>query len=373
MSPTTAGSASTPSSTDTPQTALDGGDGQDADKPPHGRSNSSRTTSSATTTGTSKTVTADPHVYQPRQRGPAPQNMPLSIRSASSSSDNARLFKISPPPSMPPSRPPSTPGSVFETESDSGSESDCEISSLPSTRANSRAASRAPSMSSAVPGSRLEALGKKEERPRLNTAVNGSGNHSHAGPQSPPAVTSPTKSSKFSTRPSAPSRTPSQSGSVRSEDAASHGAGQGQKFTLKDLLASAPKLTRRTSARSTGSSKKSDSDGERRSVAGESTTGSLGQKYGVCGKAAIGRGATSVVRLAHKWDRSEEKLYAIKVTCANDERCGYTQSLLLPLSIPFLQQTGIAAAADTGAFFSLSFLLLGIPQTPQERIRERVC
>jgi hypothetical protein len=28
---------------------------------------------------------------------------------------------------------------------------------------------------------------------------------------------------------------------------------------------------------------------------------------------AIGKGATSVVRLAHKWDRSEEKLYAIKV------------------------------------------------------------
>jgi len=36
------------------------------------------------------------------------------------------------------------------------------------------------------------------------------------------------------------------------------------------------------------------------------------QKYGVCQKVAIGKGATSVVRLAHKWDRSEEKLYAIK-------------------------------------------------------------
>jgi len=36
------------------------------------------------------------------------------------------------------------------------------------------------------------------------------------------------------------------------------------------------------------------------------------KKYGVCDKVAIGKGATSVVRLAHKWDRSEEKLYAVK-------------------------------------------------------------
>jgi len=85
----------------------------------------------------------------------------------------------------------------------------------------------------------------------------------------------------------------------------------GQKFTLKDLISTAPKLTRKSSARSTGSSKKSDSDGERRSVTGDSTA-SLAQKYGVCQKVAIGKGATSVVRLAHKWDRSEEKLYAVK-------------------------------------------------------------
>jgi protein-serine/threonine kinase len=37
------------------------------------------------------------------------------------------------------------------------------------------------------------------------------------------------------------------------------------------------------------------------------------QKYGTCERVAIGKGATSVVRLAHKWDRSEEKLYAVKV------------------------------------------------------------
>lgn len=38
----------------------------------------------------------------------------------------------------------------------------------------------------------------------------------------------------------------------------------------------------------------------------------MSKKYGVCQKLAIGKGATSVVRLAHKWDRSEEKLYAVK-------------------------------------------------------------
>ena len=37
------------------------------------------------------------------------------------------------------------------------------------------------------------------------------------------------------------------------------------------------------------------------------------RKYGVCERLAIGKGATSVVRLAHKWDRTEEKLYAVKV------------------------------------------------------------
>lgn len=87
------------------------------------------------------------------------------------------------------------------------------------------------------------------------------------------------------------------------------------KFNLKDLLASTPKLSRKSSQRST-SSKRSDSDagegnGRPRSTAGDSTA-SLTQKYGVCQKVAIGKGATSVVRLAHKWDRSEEKLYAIK-------------------------------------------------------------
>jgi protein-serine/threonine kinase len=85
----------------------------------------------------------------------------------------------------------------------------------------------------------------------------------------------------------------------------------GHKFNLKDLLGSAPKLSRRSSARSSASSRKSDSEGGPKSTAGESV--GLLKKYGTCERVAIGKGATSVVRLAHKWDRSEEKLYAVKV------------------------------------------------------------
>lgn len=49
------------------------------------------------------------------------------------------------------------------------------------------------------------------------------------------------------------------------------------------------------------------------SVGGQSNAStSLLKKYGVCEKVAIGKGATAVVRLAHKWDRSTEKLYAVK-------------------------------------------------------------
>lgn len=109
------------------------------------------------------------------------------------------------------------------------------------------------------------------------------------------------------------------------------------RFTLKELLGSGDRkaLSRKSSA----SSRRSDSSrGEDQkggmlvhggytsgpesvprpksrapsSVGGDSAT-SLSQKYGVCDRAAIGKGATSVVRLAHKWDRSEEKVYAVKV------------------------------------------------------------
>jgi serine/threonine protein kinase len=90
-----------------------------------------------------------------------------------------------------------------------------------------------------------------------------------------------------------------------------HSSDGAHKFNLKDLLAATPKLARKSSARSTASSKKSDSDGGAKSTAGDSNA-SLSQKYGVCQKVAIGKGATAVVRLAHKWDRTEEKLYAVK-------------------------------------------------------------
>ncbi|PFH48220.1 hypothetical protein AMATHDRAFT_150412 [Amanita thiersii Skay4041] len=86
------------------------------------------------------------------------------------------------------------------------------------------------------------------------------------------------------------------------------------KFNLKDLLQNTPKLGRKSSQRST-SSRKSDSEAEGASVHSKGrseSVASLSKKYGVCQKVAIGKGATSVVRLAHKWDRSEEKLYAIK-------------------------------------------------------------
>jgi len=100
----------------------------------------------------------------------------------------------------------------------------------------------------------------------------------------------------------------------KKEDAPGTG---GHKFTLKDLIGmgggeSGGKLNRRASDR--GSAKGSD----RGSTKGGSeygdnnSTASLLKKYGICDKAAIGKGATAVVRLAHKWDRREEKLYAVK-------------------------------------------------------------
>ena len=76
--------------------------------------------------------------------------------------------------------------------------------------------------------------------------------------------------------------------------------------TLREMImGSAPKLSRRGSSASGGSKKGASQAGD---------TASLLKKYGVCEKAAIGKGATAVVRLAHKWDRSTEKLYAVKVS-----------------------------------------------------------
>ncbi|KAG1741760.1 Pkinase-domain-containing protein [Suillus paluster] len=169
-----------------------------------------------------------------------------------------------------------TPHSAMPFATDSPSPSESESWSAPSTRPPSQAVSRAPSISGGLSGNKLVVppMPKTPQKGKL------------APSEKPPPTTS---------RSRAPSNAHSDSG---------------QKFTLKDLITSAPKLSRKSSARST-SSRKSDSDVERKSVAGESAV-SLTQKYGVCQKVAIGKGATSVVRLAHKWDRSEEKLYAVK-------------------------------------------------------------
>lgn len=86
--------------------------------------------------------------------------------------------------------------------------------------------------------------------------------------------------------------------------------------TLRDMIG----LSRRPSNTSQGG-KGSDAGGSKggsrkggseSGKSGAPETASLLKKYGVCEKAAIGKGATAVVRLAHKWDRSTEKLYAVK-------------------------------------------------------------
>ena len=134
-----------------------------------------------------------------------------------------------------------------------------------------------------------------------------------AGTAQTPTPTKPAPSNKKGSAPASPE------GPSRSRRSSVNSDG-GTKFTLRDLLGgNATKLTRKGSARSTASSKRSDSEGGGRSVAGDSTA-SLLKKYGICERVAIGKGATSVVRLAHKWDRTEEKLYAVKVR-ASFRRC----------------------------------------------------
>lgn len=152
------------------------------------------------------------------------------------------------------------------------SSSDHESWSPPSSKAPSRRSSRAPSFNAG----------------KLNMLLSPK---KHTPPAPQPAGAEP---------PSTPrSKAPS---SVHSDS--------GHKFTLKELLATAPKLGRKSSVRSAGSSKKSESDGGAKSVA--ESTSTLLRKYGVCENGAIGKGATSVVRLVHKWDRAEEKIYAVK-------------------------------------------------------------
>ncbi|CDO71751.1 hypothetical protein BN946_scf184920.g35 [Trametes cinnabarina] len=182
----------------------------------------------------------------------------------------------------------STTGSITTSSSESPSASECESWSLPSTQPPSRA----PSMSAGVSGGKVVAPVKEPLTKVAPKEV--------VPKKDPPPPTAPRI---------APTLSAGEDKASRKGPPSIH-SDTGQKFTLKDLLG-APKLVRRSSARSNASSKKSDSDRGGRSEAGGSTV-SLLKKYGVCEKVAIGKGATSVVRLAHKWDRSEEKLYAVK-------------------------------------------------------------
>lgn len=195
-------------------------------------------------------------------------------------------------------------GAMTPSPSGSPEDSDDEddfIDSAPSTRPNSRA----PSMSYGKSGSEADPRSRKfsfssqksvEKKDRKDAKTDLSKASRAASSSTPTAG-----NNKSSSQP--PSRPPS----VLSNDGDRH------KFSLEKLLNSTTtKLQRNLSARSTASSKKSDSDADKRSTAGDSST-SLSKKYGVYDRGPIGKGATSVVRLAHKWDRTEEKVYAVKV------------------------------------------------------------
>ncbi|KAL4068965.1 Pkinase-domain-containing protein [Scleroderma citrinum] len=222
---------------------------------------------------------------------------------------------------QPPIRPrdyamqPPVPGSETPSATDSLSPSESESWSVPSTRPPSQAPSRAPSVSTGIPGIKPfvppspthqqqqpqpQPQQAQQRRPSTASAV-----PSTAG-QTTLAPSSQNQRSRAPTAPSSP-QPPSTPARARSSSNAHSDSGR---FSISNFFP-APKLTRKSSGRSIGSSRKSDSDGERKSVTGESAV-SLTQKYGVCQKVAIGKGATSVVRLAHKWDRTEEKLYAVK-------------------------------------------------------------
>ncbi|GAA5934310.1 uncharacterized protein JCM15063_004536 [Sporobolomyces koalae] len=128
-------------------------------------------------------------------------------------------------------------------------------------------------------------------------------------------------------------RTPSQNGRSRNGGGDAAGAGAAGNHSTatephheKTGLGGAMdfmriKVQRKTSVTSRKSDDgKSEHGDEGRSQYGGSETksrggqsnASLSKKYGVCDKVIVGKGATAVVRLAHKWDRSTERLYAVK-------------------------------------------------------------
>ncbi|WFD29864.1 hypothetical protein MSPP1_000878 [Malassezia sp. CBS 17886] len=114
-----------------------------------------------------------------------------------------------------------------------------------------------------------------------------------------------------------------------SEKGKPHGTGT----SLRDKIMNSPMLARRGSATSHGarsdSSASASGKGGTASVKenkkksskanaggvlppGAPEVASLMKKYGTCERVAIGKGATAIVRIAHKWDKSTEKLYAVK-------------------------------------------------------------
>lgn len=102
--------------------------------------------------------------------------------------------------------------------------------------------------------------------------------------------------------------------------------------TLRDMIMNSPMINRRGSTashRSDGSQSATSGQGksekppkEKKKSSKSSAHGHVGpatgevasllKKYGTCERVAIGKGATAVVRIAHKWDKSTEKLYAVK-------------------------------------------------------------
>lgn len=176
----------------------------------------------------------------------------------------------------------STTTSTSPSPTSSPSQSESNLWSAPPTRPPSRPQSQAPSRAASMSGARPD-LSSLFSSPLLGL-----------------------------TKPKKPPVTPvEQSPEPRPRASSVHSTDGGTRFNLRDLLGTAPKLSHKSSARSSASSRKSDSEGGPKSTGGEST--GLLKKYGTCERVAIGKGATSVVRLAHKWDRSEEKLYAVKV------------------------------------------------------------
>ncbi|KAH9949485.1 Pkinase-domain-containing protein [Amylocystis lapponica] len=300
-------------SADAAQTEGEGPDG--SDKPPHGakpstpnhtspptksrtngikhpRARSPKQSAQAVTGGIQ--ATADTHIPLPPPESHSYQKAPGHTRRSLEELHSFEKLTLTEAPQLKRDSS-STTGSMTPSTSDSPSISECESWSVPSTQPPSRAAS----MSAGVSGGKLDALLPSSSK---------------AGHKKEPSSQKDTSALPTALRisPTPSAGDPVSASTARGKGPPSvHSDSGGQKFTLKDLLG-APKLARKSSARSNASSKKSDSDRDRRSTAGDSTTASLLKKYGVCEKVAIGKGATSVVRLAHKWDRSEEKLYAVK-------------------------------------------------------------